>query len=110
MRYEGWRRDRMPEPLAAVQAVIYLIFNEGYAASSGAVLVRSDLCAEAIRLGRVLCELLSGEAENIGILALMLLQHSRRDARVVNGELITLEEQDRSRWDQSAISGRVVVS
>lgn len=102
--YEVPPQDRLPERLAAVQAVIYLIFNEGYAASSGAVLVRSDLCAEAIRLGRVLCELLSGEAENIGILALMLLQHSRRDARVVNGELITLEEQDRSRWDQSAIS------
>ena len=102
--YEVPPQDRLPERLAAVQAVIYLIFNEGYSASSGAELVRNDLCAEAIRLGRVLCELVPGEAENIGLLALMLLQHSRRDARVVNGELITLEEQDRSRWDRGAIS------
>jgi RNA polymerase sigma-70 factor (ECF subfamily) len=102
--YEVPPQDRLPERLLAVQAVIYLIFNEGYAATSGTELVRNDLCAEAIRLGRVLCELLPGEAENIGLLALMLLQHSRRDARVVSGELITLEEQDRSRWDRGAIS------
>jgi RNA polymerase sigma-70 factor, ECF subfamily len=102
--YEVPRQDRLAERLAAVQAVIYLIFNEGYAATSGAELVRKDLCAEAIRLGRVLCELLPEEAENAGLLALMLLQHSRRDARVINGVLVTLEEQDRSRWDRAAIS------
>jgi len=94
----------LPERLAAVQAVIYLIFNEGYTASSGGELVRQDLCAEAIRLGRVLCELLPREAENMGLLALMLLHHSRREARVAEGRLVTLEEQDRSRWDRAAIA------
>jgi len=90
--------------LIAVQAVIYLIFNEGYAASTGRSLVRSDLCAEAIRLGRVLCELLPDEPENAGLLALMLLQDSRRHARVNDrGELVTLEEQDRSLWDRREI-------
>lgn len=102
--YEVPPQERLPERLTAVQAVIYLIFNEGYAASSGADLIRYDLCAEAIGLGRVLCELLPLEAGNTGLLALMLLQHSRRDARVVNGELVTLEDQDRSRWDRSAIA------
>jgi RNA polymerase sigma-70 factor, ECF subfamily len=102
--YETPPQSRLPERLAAVQSVIYLIFNEGYAASSGPDLVRSDLCAEAIRLCRVLCELLPREAENMGLLALMLLQHSRRSARVVCGELITLEEQDRLLWDRNAIS------
>lgn len=108
--YEVPPKDRLPERLAAVQAVIYLIFNEGYAASSGTELVRHDLCAEAIRLGRVLCELLSREAENTGLLALMLLHHSRRDARVVNGELITLEEQNRSLWDRDAISEGLILA
>jgi RNA polymerase sigma-70 factor, ECF subfamily len=110
--YETPSPHRLPERTAAVRAVIYLIFNEGYAAAAGGELVRSDLCDEAIRLGRLLCELQteprpsgSGpEAETIGLLALMLLQHSRRDARVVDGQLITLEDQDRSRWDQAAIS------
>ena len=102
--YEVPPQDRLPERLAALQAVIYLIFNEGYTASSGTELVRHDLCAEAIRLGRVLCELLPRDAGNVGLLALILLQHSRRDARVVNGELVTLEEQDRARWDREAIS------
>jgi RNA polymerase sigma-70 factor (ECF subfamily) len=102
--YEVPPQDRLPERLSAVQAVIYLIFNEGYSASTGTELVRNDLCGEAIRLGRVLCELLPSEAENIGLLALMLLQDSRRNARVINGELITLEEQDRSLWDERAIS------
>lgn len=96
--------DRLPERLAAAQAVIYLIFNEGYAATSGAKLVREDLCAEAIRLGRMLCELLPQEAENIGLLALMLLHDSRRNARVIRGELVTLEDQDRSLWDHAAIT------
>jgi RNA polymerase sigma-70 factor (ECF subfamily) len=95
---------RLPERLVAVQAVIYLIFNEGYAATSGTQLIRRELCAEAIRLGRVLCELLPQEAENSGLLALMLLQDSRRNARVIQGELVTLEEQDRSLWDRAAIS------
>jgi RNA polymerase sigma-70 factor (ECF subfamily) len=102
--YEEPSPDRLPERLASVQAVIYLIFNEGYAASSGDELVRRDLCAEAIRLGRVLCELLPNQAENIGLLALMLLHDSRRDARMRNGGLVTLEEQDRSLWCQAAIA------
>jgi RNA polymerase sigma-70 factor (ECF subfamily) len=96
--------DRIAGRLSAVQAVIYLIFNEGYAASTGQNLIRNDLCAEAIRLGRVLCELLPDEPENTGLLALMLLQDSRRDARVNDaGELVTLEEQDRLRWDAREI-------
>lgn len=102
--YEIPALERLNDRLAAVQAVIYLIFNEGYAASAGANLVRNDLCAEAIRLGRVLCELLPHEPENIGLLALMLLQHSRRRARVNDrGELVTLEEQDRSLWHREEI-------
>ena len=102
--YEIPTLERLQDRLAAVQAVIYLIFNEGYAASAGESLVRNDLCAEAIRLGRVLCELLPSEPENIGLLALMLLQDSRRRARVNDrGELVTLEEQDRSLWDRAEI-------
>jgi RNA polymerase sigma-70 factor (ECF subfamily) len=102
--YEIPSLERLNERLAAVQAVIYLIFNEGYAASAGESLVRNDLCAEAIRLGRVLCELLPHEPENLGLLALMLLQDSRRRARVNDrGELVTLEEQDRSLWDRAEI-------
>ena len=107
--YEVPPQDRLPERVTAVQTVIYLIFNEGYAASTGNALVRHDLCAEAIRLGRVLCELLPRDAESLGLLALMLLQHSRRDARVVNGELVTLEDQDRSRWDREAIAEGLLI-
>lgn len=103
--YEVPSLEVIGERLAAVRAVIYLIFNEGYAASTGQSLIRNDLCAEAIRLGRVLCELLPNEPENMGLLALMLLQDSRRDARVNDrGELVTLEEQDRSRWDAAEIA------
>ena len=102
--YEVPSVDRIADRLSAVQAVIYLIFNEGYAASAGQNLIRNDLCAEAIRLGRVLCELLPDEPENIGLLALMLLQDSRREARVnAEGDLVTLEEQDRSLWDTREI-------
>ena len=101
--YEVPPPARLPERLASVQAVIYLIFNEGYVATAGGQLLRQDLCAEAIRLGRVLCELLPGYAENLGLLALMLLHDSRRDARFREGALVTLEEQDRSLWDRGEI-------
>jgi RNA polymerase sigma-70 factor (ECF subfamily) len=102
--YEVPAPHQLPERLVSVQAVIYLIFNEGYVATAGSQLLRRDLCAEAIRLGRVLCELLPNESENLGLLALMLLHDSRRDARVRNSRLVTLEEQDRSLWDQNEIS------
>jgi RNA polymerase sigma-70 factor (ECF subfamily) len=102
--YEVPPLERLEERLAAVQAVIYLIFNEGYAATGGGGLIRGDLCAEAIRLGRLLCELMPDEPENQGLLALMLLQDSRRAARVgPSGELITLEDQDRSLWNREEI-------
>ena len=97
--YEVPSPEALPERLAAVQSVIYLVFNEGYTATAGDSLLRRDLCAEAIRLARVLCQLMSGEPENLGLLALMLLHDSRRDARVNReGELVPLEEQDRSLW------------
>jgi RNA polymerase sigma-70 factor (ECF subfamily) len=96
-------RAELPERLGAVLSVVYLVFNEGYAATRGP-LVRNDLCAEAIRLGRVLWELLPDEAEAGGLLALMLLQDSRRDARTDEaGGLVTLEAQDRTRWDRARI-------
>jgi RNA polymerase sigma-70 factor (ECF subfamily) len=103
--YEVPPRNRLPERLGPVQAVIYLVFNEGYVATAGDSLIRRDLCAEAIRLGRTLCELLPHEPENLGLLALMLLHDSRRNARInQQGELITLEEQNRSLWDPAQIS------
>ena len=103
--YEVPSLELLSERLAAVQAVIYLVFNEGYTATGGDTLVRTDLCAEAIRLGRVLGELMPDEPENIGLLALMLLQDSRREARINDqGALVTLEEQDRSRWDRNKIA------
>jgi RNA polymerase sigma-70 factor, ECF subfamily len=93
-------RDR----LEAVLLVIYLIFNEGYLASSGDALIRREMCAEAIRLGRVLCELLPRQGEARALLGLMLLHDSRSDARVgAHGELILLEEQDRSLWRRDEI-------
>jgi RNA polymerase sigma-70 factor (ECF subfamily) len=102
--YEVPPPDRVPERLTSVQAVIYLIFNEGYLATAGDRLVRTDLCGEAIRLARVLCELLPDEPENLGLLALMLLHDSRRDARLSRtGELVPLEEQDRSLWHRGQI-------
>ena len=95
----------LPERLAAVLAVAYLIFNEGYSATAGDELIRRPLCAEAIRLGRVLCELMPDEPEALGLLALMLLHDSRRDARVgPRGELVVLEEQDRTAWDRGQIA------
>jgi RNA polymerase sigma-70 factor, ECF subfamily len=94
----------LPERLEAVFRVLYLVFNEGYVASSGDALVRRELCAEAIRLGRVLVELMPDEPEALGILALMLLHDARREARVgARGELILLEDQDRSQWDHGRI-------
>ena len=102
--YEIPPPDQVSERLASVQAVLYLIFNEGYVATAGDQLVRRDLCAEAIRLARVLCDLAGGDAENLGLLALLLLQDSRRDTRVCDGQLVTLEEQDRTRWDHGQIA------
>jgi RNA polymerase sigma-70 factor (ECF subfamily) len=102
--YEVPPPERIPERLSAVMAVLYLIFNEGYAATSGAALIRRELCGEAIRLGRILRLLLPDEPEVAGLLALMLLQDSRRATRVDSaGNLVTLEEQDRSRWDRPEI-------
>jgi RNA polymerase sigma-70 factor, ECF subfamily len=94
----------LPERTAGVLAVLYLMFNEGHSASSGSELIRAGLCDEAIRLGRALQQMMPDEPEAMGALALMLLHHSRRHARVGrDGELITLEEQDRGRWDKVEI-------
>lgn len=95
----------LPERLRSVLAVLYLVFNEGYAATSGADLVRTDLCEEAIRLGKLLAVLMPDEPEVLGLLALMLLQDSRRAARVgAEGEIVLLEDQDRSLWDGARIA------
>ncbi|MES1204846.1 MAG: DUF6596 domain-containing protein [Pseudomonadota bacterium] len=97
--------DELPDRLDAVLAVIYLVFNEGYAASSGATLVRADICGEAIRLGRLLVELMPGVPDPRALLALMLLHDARRETRVgADGAVVLLDEQDRSRWDAGAIA------
>jgi RNA polymerase sigma-70 factor (ECF subfamily) len=97
--------DDLPARLDAVLAVIYLVFNEGYAASSGSNPVRHEICQEALRLGRTLIDLMPAAAEARALLSLMLLQDARRDARVgADGEVILLEDQDRARWDRAAIA------
>ena len=105
IRYEVPSRERMPERLPSVTATLYLIFNEGYLGTASDELLRDELCAEAIRLGlacwRRCCP---GEPEAIGLLALMLLTHARRAARVdADGELVLLDDQDRSLWDREAV-------
>jgi RNA polymerase sigma-70 factor (ECF subfamily) len=100
----------LPARLRAVLAVVYLIFNEGYSSSSGDEVLRTDLCDEAIRLGRLLVTLMPQESETLGLLALMLLIDARRDARVVDGDLVLLSEQDRTLWDESKMDeGRALM-
>jgi len=102
--YEVPQGAELPARLPAVLAVVYLIFNEGYAAHTGDALVRHDLCEEALRLGAMLTELMPGEAEVLGLLALMELQASRAATRTdADGNLVLLAEQDRSRWDHARI-------
>jgi RNA polymerase sigma-70 factor (ECF subfamily) len=94
----------LPDRLGAVLAVVYLIFNEGYVATSADELIRADLCEEAIRLGKLLAVLMPDEPEALGLLALMLLHDSRREARTgPSGEIVLLEDQDRSRWNRRQI-------
>jgi len=98
------------ERIDAVLAVIYLVFNEGYAASTGEEIVRRELCREAIRLGRLVVELMPAESEAAGLLTLMLLHDSRRDTRQSpDGDLVLLDEQDRTRWDRQAIDEGVAI-
>jgi predicted RNA polymerase sigma factor len=102
--FEVPRRDELPERLSAVLGVVYLVFNEGYAATAGDDWMRPALCAEALRLGRLLVGLAPGEPETFGLLALMELQASRAAARTgPDGEPVLLQDQDRSRWDHEAI-------
>ena len=104
IRYEVPGQEQLPARLGSVLASLYLIFNEGYLATSADTLVRRELCDEAIRLGRVLANLMPGESEVLGLLALMLLHHSRRDARLdASGALVLLEEQDRSLWRRDEV-------
>jgi RNA polymerase sigma-70 factor (ECF subfamily) len=102
--------DLLPERLQALLAVIYLIFNEGYVATGSDTLIRQELCEEAIRLGRVLVALMPLSAEAHGLLALMLIHDSRRETRLTTaGELVLLDEQDRTRWDQAKIREGVAI-
>jgi RNA polymerase sigma-70 factor, ECF subfamily len=104
IRYEVPSAERLPERLPSVLAALYLIFNEGYLATAAESLVRRELAAEAIRLGRLLAQLMPDEGEALGLLALMLLQDSRRDARLdADGRLVLLEDQDRALWDRREI-------
>jgi len=108
--YEVPSRELLPERLQAVLGVVYLVFNEGYVSTEGDGLVRTDLCSEAIRLGRLLVELMPGEPEAQGLLALMLLHDARRATRIdAAGALIPLEEQDRSGWQRDAIAEGLAV-
>jgi RNA polymerase sigma-70 factor (ECF subfamily) len=100
----------LPDRLASVLAVLYLVFNEGYLATSADSLVRRELCDEAIRLARVLVALMPDESEARGLLALMLLNHARRDARIGDaGEMVLLEDQDRGRWDRGQVDEGLVL-
>src|SRR5689334_12517047 len=102
--YEVPEASQLPERTGAVMQVVYLIFNEGYAATAGDSWLRRDLCREAIRLGRLVAEL-TGDREAHGLVALMLLHDSRRDARTdERGDVVLLEDQDRARWDQAQIA------
>lgn len=102
--YEVPARAELPSRLESALHVIYLVFNEGYASTQGPSLLRADLCADAVRLGRLVAELLD-EPEALGLLALMLLHESRRATRVdAAGDLVLLEDQDRSRWDQALVA------
>jgi RNA polymerase sigma-70 factor (ECF subfamily) len=103
--YEVPDRDVLPERLHAVLGVVYLVFNEGYTATDTPGLLRPDLCAEAIRLARLVAELMPQEPEALGLLALLLLQDSRRDTRIgSDGAIVPLEAQDRARWNRVAIT------
>ncbi len=95
--------DQLPDRVAAVLAVIYLIFNEGYFASSGDDVVRHELCGDAIRLGEAVCDLMPDEPEALGLSALMQINHARRDSRSSDGQVVLLEDQDRSQWHRDEI-------
>lgn len=103
--YRVPRDAELPDRLRPVLAVVYLVFNEGYTASAGDELIRDELCADAVRLARLLAELMPDEPEVLGLLALLLLTESRREARVAaDGSLVLLPDQDRSRWDAALIA------
>src|SRR5205814_9606563 len=110
--YRVPRDEELPNRLRSVLAVVYLVFNEGYTASEGDELIRTDLCAEGIRLARVLAELMPDEPEVLGLLALSLLTESRRAARTAaDGSLVLLPDQDRSLWDRALIGeGQAIVA